>query len=355
MHPGFIDDTLAAGSFGAIARYVGLRDALRRGAYANVSGRAVMRAIGGLPGSNGRADVFPEALLHYHLVREGVEVLQTRFNKGDAGLWPMGRCPSELPRAKGATSGFNRAKIHGKPARTSILRRRGERPRRSTCAASLVEQHSVAPCVAGRTFGCKQGRIWVTQCRGVFRCAAGPAADVRCGYPPGQPRYSCSCDGRDDAALRELTSPSALTPPPAREPRRVAVCMAGAARTFTRPHVWRSIGRMLGSLANGTDEQGGRGRVDLFASLVLRDVEPKHQREWAASPVDCDEPAVRAALHELRPRAVSLRNASSSQSVALNPRCPLDGFLAARLTLTRPNPNPDPNLNSNPNPLTLTL
>ena len=44
MHPGFIDDTLAAGSFGAITRYVGLRDALRRGAYANVSGRAVIRS-----------------------------------------------------------------------------------------------------------------------------------------------------------------------------------------------------------------------------------------------------------------------------------------------------------------------
>ena len=311
MHPGFIDDTLAAGSFGAIAKYVSLRDALRRGAYANVSARTISETIGGHPGKK-RPDVYPESLLHYHLKQAGVEVLQTRFNKGDAGLWEMGRCPNDLQRAKAA----------------GVRRVRAERPRRA-CAVSLVEQHSVARCVAGSTFGCKQGRIWVTQCRGVFRCAVGSgvgsSSAVRCGYPPGQPRYTCNCDGRDDAALQELTAPSALTPTPAHKPRRVAVCMAGAARTFTRPHVWRSIGRMLDSLANGTEG----GHVDLFASLVLRDAEPKHQREWAATSVDCGESAVRAALHELRPRAVSIRNASSSQSITLNPRCSLDGFLAA--------------------------
>ena len=304
MHPGFIDDTLAAGSFSAIAKYVSLRDALRRGAYANVSARTLYANVSETIGRKRRPDIFPEALLHYHLKQVGVEVLQTRFNKGDAGFWTMGRCPNDLSRAKAAG-----------------MRRRGERPRRA-CAVSLLEQHSVAKCVAGSTFGCKQGRIWVKQCRGVFRCAVGSSA-VRCGYPPGQPRYTCSCDGRDDdASLRE---PTQLTPTPARRPRRVAVCMAGAARTFTRPHVWRSIGRMLDSLANGTEG----GRVDLFASLVLRDAEPKQQREWAATPVDCGEPALRAALHELRPRAVSILNASSSQSITLNPRCSLDGFLAA--------------------------
>ena len=85
MHPGFIDDTLAAGSFGAIAKYVSLRDALRRGAYANVSARTISETIGGHPGKK-RPDVYPESLLHYHLKQAGVEVLQTRFNKGDAGL-----------------------------------------------------------------------------------------------------------------------------------------------------------------------------------------------------------------------------------------------------------------------------
>ena len=313
MHPGFIDDAIAAGSFGAIAKFVSLRDALLRGAYANVSARTILETIGGqVPAGNGRPDVFPEALLHYHLNLAGVEVLQTRFHKGDAGIWTMGHCPNDLKLTR--------------PKATGLRRRGGERPPRRACAASLVEQHSVATCVAGSTFGCKQGRIWVTQCRGVFRCAAAGSSAVRCGYPPGQPRYTCSCDGRDDAAIRELTvASSALTPTPARKPRHVAVCMAGAARTFTRPVVWRSIGRMLDSLANGTEG----GRVDLFASLVLRDAEPKHQREWAATPVDCGEPAVRAALHELRPRAVSIRNASTSQSISLNPRCPLDGFLAA--------------------------
>ena len=85
MHPGFIDDALAAGSFGAIAKYVSLRDALRRGAYANVSARTISETIGGHPGKK-RPDVYPESLLHYHLKQAGVEVLQTRFNKGDAGL-----------------------------------------------------------------------------------------------------------------------------------------------------------------------------------------------------------------------------------------------------------------------------
>ena len=319
-HPGYIDDTVAAGTFEAIRRYVGLRDALRRGAYANTS----TEAIGGVSPA-GKPDVFPEALLSHHLKAAGVEVLQTHFHKGDAGLWEMGNCPNELP-----PPGRRPAKRGGGPAKgRGRASRRGHLEQVDDCSATLVEQHSISPCVAGTNFGCSgrgsQSRLWVKQCRGVFRCAGRKA--VRCDggqYYPASQRHTCRCNGADDPALRELerASISALASAGGTPPPRVAVCMAGAARTLTRPHVRDSIARMLRTL--------GGARIDLFASLVLRDVEPKRQQGWAASSVDTNEGAVRAALAKLGARAVVVRNASASGSVAHNPRCPLDGWLAAK-------------------------
>ena len=69
------------------------------------------------------------------------------------------------------------------------------------CEVELVEQHSFANCINGRTFACHPNTgssIWVNNCRGVFKCGNGQP--FRCGYPIGQgPTYNCSCsDGEQD-------------------------------------------------------------------------------------------------------------------------------------------------------------
>lgn len=63
-----------------------------------------------------------------------------------------------------------------------------------SCAVKLIKQTSRAPCQQGRTFGClDNSTIWVSNCRGSFRCAPG-GKQVDCGYPPGKWRYHCDCD-----------------------------------------------------------------------------------------------------------------------------------------------------------------
>ena len=103
--------------------------------------------------------------------------------------------------------------------------------------------------------------------------------------------------------------------------RRIAVCIAGAPRVFTRPHVHRSIANMLlKPLVEWV--------VDVFASLVMLDQRPSSdydQPDWHATAVNPSVEEVSAALSVLRPRAVVLVN--ESQAV-VNPRCDLNGFLA---------------------------
>lgn len=61
------------------------------------------------------------------------------------------------------------------------------------CNVKLVEQTSLAACVAGVSYGChSDSSFWVANCRGRFRCGAGQS--VNCGYPPGLPRYVCHCE-----------------------------------------------------------------------------------------------------------------------------------------------------------------
>ncbi len=81
-------------------------------------------------------------------------------------------------------------------------------PAAQTCAASLLEQHSRSRCRPGVSFGCRvradgSQELWVQQCRGIFQCDGQSTADnlrrtnttgVACGYPPGRPAYTCSCD-----------------------------------------------------------------------------------------------------------------------------------------------------------------
>ena len=62
------------------------------------------------------------------------------------------------------------------------------------CDVTLVEQLSIAPCIQSINFGCAtHGRsVWVHNCRGMFQCT-GEQHAFACGFPPGLPRYNCSC------------------------------------------------------------------------------------------------------------------------------------------------------------------
>jgi len=75
----------------------------------------------------------------------------------------------------------------------------------ASCAVTLVQQASVAPCVEGRSFGCEflDGRptVWARNCRGSFLCA-GHNGSVDCGFPPGRASYSCACARRAARASR---------------------------------------------------------------------------------------------------------------------------------------------------------
>ena len=100
---------------------------------------------------------------------------------------------------------------------------RGVNVNMASCAVELVEQHSRAACTAGTSYGCAGDTAVWTSCRGRFRCAGGP--EFACGYPPGNPRYSCRCDGADDWLV------ASTRPRGARHTgARVAVCLFGQTR-----------------------------------------------------------------------------------------------------------------------------
>ena len=82
----------------------------------------------------------------------------------------------------------------------------------------LVLQTSSALCELERSFGCDptSGRMWVSNCRGEFRCAS---STVHCGYPPGQSAYVCDCNGsnvdpRAHPRAHAPTRPRAHAPTP---------------------------------------------------------------------------------------------------------------------------------------------
>ena len=92
---------------------------------------------------------------------------------------------------------------------------------------------------------------------------------------------------------------------------RVALCLAGHPRTFTRPHVHGSI---LQNLVGGLG-----GEVDVFAVLGIGDANPKQQqKKWQAPSVAFDEHALTLALDSLRPRSVVRTNSSWLRP---NPAC----------------------------------
>ncbi|EOD36153.1 hypothetical protein EMIHUDRAFT_226728 [Emiliania huxleyi CCMP1516] len=77
----------------------------------------------------------------------------------------------------------------------------------------LVQQTSTAQCQLGISYGCRKDELWVSGCRGFFRCQTGGPL-IPCGYPPGAREYNCSC-----------ASPPHLCPP--------AFYIAGAQKSGT--------------------------------------------------------------------------------------------------------------------------
>ena len=116
----------------------------------------------------------------------------------------------------------------------------------ASCAVELVEQHSRAACTAGTSYGCASDAAVWTSCRGRFRCAGGP--EFACGYPPGNPRYSCRCDGADDWLV------ASTRPRGARHTgARVAVCLFGQTRDHFGGGGERSVhAQMRSTILNAT-------------------------------------------------------------------------------------------------------
>ena len=97
-HPGFIDDTIAAGTLGAMHRLVAFHAALQRGIYSNMSMAELSAALGDRPGVE--HGIFAEGLLEMHLRRAGLHVRTTGFDKKQAGRWEMGECVDPLEAAR---------------------------------------------------------------------------------------------------------------------------------------------------------------------------------------------------------------------------------------------------------------
>jgi len=78
----------------------------------------------------------------------------------------------------------------------------------SCTVPSLVQQSSWARCIRNISFGCdaESGALWTAKCRGVFRCNEGDTHKVRCGFPPGQSFYSCSCDRQDRPSTARIAA-----------------------------------------------------------------------------------------------------------------------------------------------------
>ena len=142
------------------------------------------------------------------------------------------------------------------------------------------------------------------------------------------PIMACYCRRRDGLWAGELMGPERpgclRLPRPSdqfvtRHDRRIAVCIAGAPRVFTRQHVHRSIAdiKLLVEWV-----------VDVFASLVMLDQRPPSdydQPDWHATAVNPSMEEVAVALSMLMPRAVVLVNESRA---VVNSQCDLTGFLA---------------------------
>lgn len=152
------------------------------------------------------------------------------------------------------------------------------------------------------------------------------------------PPCDCSAAARSEP-LVDTRATNALCPRQA--PPRVAVCIAGAIRTFAQEQAWRSLKRNL------VEAFGGVGLAapapDVFMQLKLVDDAPKGHREWRFDTLShrLDGPhseALCRAVCAFHPVGLELGNASHAgpaRPAAVGRGCFSTGFFGQRENLLR--------------------
>lgn len=69
------------------------------------------------------------------------------------------------------------------------------------CSVELLQQNSKTACRLGKTYGCRNGKVWTSKCRGLFRCADGAASGITCGSLAYHFNDTCRCDGADGSGI----------------------------------------------------------------------------------------------------------------------------------------------------------
>ena len=139
---------------------------------------------------------------------------------------------------------------------------------------------------------------------------------------------SCDCSSSAAEPQPDVRASNALCPN--RQPRRVAICVVGGARTFPQEQAWRSLKRNLVEGLGGVG-LGGAAAPDVFMHLKLVDDAPKTQREWKFDALSqrLDDRLCMAAC-AFRPIALSINvndsHAGSSRPKALERGCFRSGF-----------------------------
>jgi len=102
---------------------------------------------------------------------------------------------------------------------------------------------------------------------------------------------------------------------------KVAVCLAGHARSFPRGHVYASIQKQfIGELRRSVD------KLDILAVIPTGDAEAKLASGYVLPSIPSNETAIWTALALLQPRMVT-RPAATSSMARVNSRCQTDGYL----------------------------
>ena len=126
----------------------------------------------------------------------------------------------------------------------------------------------------------------------------------------------------DDECLTIQPGSRAPQPQVGSQSARVAICLSGTPRTFTRPHVFHSFTeKFLGGL--------GDAMVDVFAVMQLEDAPSKEQRQYVSSTqVNVIADDISRAISPLSPSAIVLESQEDSNAL-VNKRCNVTkGFMS---------------------------
>lgn len=138
------------------------------------------------------------------------------------------------------------------------------------CTAILEEQHSRMACVAGVSYGCRDGILWADKCRGRFYCKE-VGVSFLCGYPPTGSMSKCRCDGEGTWSAKScLVDAGAMVRTRPRPPRDQDASAPGCSSTMGRIAVgffgaMRSVGLVARSIrTNLLEPLRHAGGVDVF-------------------------------------------------------------------------------------------